>query len=246
MLVVVSPLDVHRGGDRPVTRTPWLTSRHSFSFGPHYDPCNTHFGMLVSHNEDILQPGTGFDMHAHHGLEIVTWVLSGRLEHRDSDGRAGHVEPGTVQVMTAGTGIAHSEVAAADGPAHYVQMWVVAGTDQVPDYRRATIPASEGELVPVASGLPEHSGLVPIAISQPAAGFSVAQLRPGQNLRLPDALFVHVFVAAGSVVDDDAAVEMSAGDALRLSGPDSVEVTATEQAQLLVWVMRASVTDERR
>ncbi len=102
-------IDVHRGGDRMKTRVAWLDSKHSFSFGEHYDPDNTHHGLLLVNNEDIVSPGQGFDTHPHRDMEIVTWVLSGSLVHQDSLGHSGVVYPGLAQRMSAGTGILHSE-----------------------------------------------------------------------------------------------------------------------------------------
>src|SRR5262245_66695305 len=87
-------VDVRRSEDRFRTEAGWLGSRHSFSFGPHYDPANTHFGLLLVSNDDIVIPGMGFDTHAHRDMEIVTWVLRGSLAHEDSAGNSGVIYPG--------------------------------------------------------------------------------------------------------------------------------------------------------
>ncbi len=111
---------------RAVTTTSWLTSRHSFSFGDHYDPDNTHHGLLLVNNDDIVAPGTGFDTHPHRDMEIVTWVLQGELAHQDSTGNRGVIYPGLAQRMSAGSGILHSEKNdSPTEPVHFVQMWVV-------------------------------------------------------------------------------------------------------------------------
>ena len=81
--------ELRRAAQRAVTTTPWLTSRHSFSFGDHYDPSNTHHGLLLVNNDDIVAPDTGFDTHPHRDMEIVTWVLDGALAHQDSLGNRG-------------------------------------------------------------------------------------------------------------------------------------------------------------
>src|SRR5947208_349977 len=115
-------VDVRRAGERFWTRAGWLDSRHSFSFGQHYDPANTHFGLLLVSNDDVVAPGTGFETHPHRDMEIVTWVLDGRLVHQDSAGHTGVIYPGLAQRMSAGTGILHSEkndawrLTGADGP----------------------------------------------------------------------------------------------------------------------------------
>ena len=90
----------------------------------HYDPDNVGFGSLVCHDDHLLGPGVGFDEHPHRDLEIVTWVLSGALQHSDSSGHTGVVRPGEVQVLSAGSGVTHSEIAGPDGPTRFVQAWL--------------------------------------------------------------------------------------------------------------------------
>src|SRR6266550_7973728 len=131
-------VDIRRAGDRFKTRLTWLDSKHSFSFSRHYDPLNTHHGLLLVSNDDVVRPGTGFETHPHQDIEIVTWVLEGSLVHQDSTGHAGLIYPGLAQRMTAGTGILHSEKNdssqlndtqaqrdASVGPVRFVQMWVL-------------------------------------------------------------------------------------------------------------------------
>ena len=102
-------VDVRRTDDRFKTRIDWLDSKHSFSFGHHRDPDNTHHGLLLVSNDDVVLPGAGFDTHPHRDMEIVTWVLKGSLVHQDSEGNTGVLYPGLAQRMSAGTGILHSE-----------------------------------------------------------------------------------------------------------------------------------------
>src|SRR6202049_1868241 len=102
-------VDIRRADDRAKTKISWLDSKHSFSFGQHYDPANTHHGLLLVNNDDIVDPGTGFETHPHRDMEIVTWVLRGSLVHQDSTGNSGVIYPGLAQRMSAGTGILHSE-----------------------------------------------------------------------------------------------------------------------------------------
>jgi redox-sensitive bicupin YhaK (pirin superfamily) len=99
----LSPMvDVRRADSRARTTTSWLQSHHSFSFGRHHDPHNTHFGLLLVSNDDIVAPGTGFQTHPHQDMEIVTWVLRGQLVHQDSEGNADVIYPGLAQRMSAG------------------------------------------------------------------------------------------------------------------------------------------------
>ena len=97
-------VDIRRAGDRFKTRLSWLDSKHSFSFSRHYDPLNTHHGLLLVNNDDVVRPGTGFETHPHQDMEIVTWVLQGSLVHQDSTGHAGVIYPGLAQRMSAGHG----------------------------------------------------------------------------------------------------------------------------------------------
>jgi redox-sensitive bicupin YhaK (pirin superfamily) len=106
---MTAQVDVRRAADRAATRLGWLDSKHSFSFGRRYDPANTHHGLLLVNNDDIVKPGTGFETHPHRDMEIVTWVLQGSLVHQDSEGHTGVIYPGLAQRMSAGTGILHSE-----------------------------------------------------------------------------------------------------------------------------------------
>ena len=130
-------VDLRRSADRFATDLGWLDSEHSFSFGHHHDPANTHFGLLLVSNDDVVAPGTGFETHPHRDMEIVTWVLDGGLVHQDSEGHSGVIYPGLAQRMSAGTGILHSEkndswrLTGGDThtePVHFIQMWVVPDT----------------------------------------------------------------------------------------------------------------------
>src|SRR3954468_17322701 len=120
-------VEIRRGTSRFVTREEGRETRHSFSFGEHYDPDNTRFGALVCHDDHRLRAGAGFAEHEHRDLEIVTWVLSGSVEHSDGTGGTGGasvVTPGTVQLLSAGSGVRHAEVAGAGtGPTRFVQAW---------------------------------------------------------------------------------------------------------------------------
>jgi hypothetical protein len=123
----------------------WLDSRHSFSFGHYYDSKHMGFGPLRVINEDWVVPGAGFDTHGHKDMEIITYVLDGALEHRDSIGTGSVIRPGEVQLMTAGSGIRHSEYNhSKDAPVHLLQIWIEPGRTGVPPaYQQKTFPAAE-------------------------------------------------------------------------------------------------------
>jgi len=226
------------------TRTEWLDSRHSFSFGPHYDPTNTHFGLLMVNNEDVVAAGRGYDTHAHNEMEVLTWVLAGALVHRDSAGHSGVIHPGVAQRMSAGTGILHSEKSDAGHEAHFVQMWVVPDTAKIaPGYDQLDIgPAlASGELLVVASGIPRHRHDRAISVRQEHAALYAARLAPGAGAALPVAPLAHLFVARGSVELEGAGV-LGTGDAARITGADGQRVTAgPDGAEVLMWEMHATL-----
>src|SRR5262249_45252135 len=128
--IMNTSIDIRKKEQSFNTDISWLKSRHCFSFGGHYDPKNTHHGLLLVSNDDLVRSGTGFSTHPHQDMEIVTWVLSGELEHKDSEGNSGILYPGLAQRMSAGTGIWHSEMnPSRDEDVHFVQMWVPPDTE---------------------------------------------------------------------------------------------------------------------
>ena len=235
-------VDVRRAADRAVTRTSWLQSRHSFSFGDHYDPDNTHHGLLLVNNDDIVEPGTGFDTHPHRDMEIVTWVLEGELAHRDSAGNQGVVYPGLAQRMSAGSGILHSEKNDSSfAPVHFVQMWVIPDETGIPPaYQQSAIDADllRGGLVTIASGIPAHDAA--IAVHNRDAALHVARLQPGDTVTLPAAPYLHLFVARGRL-SLEGADHLEQGDAVRFTDADGRRLTAVEPAEVLVWEMHAKL-----
>jgi redox-sensitive bicupin YhaK (pirin superfamily) len=244
-------VDVRRAEERSKTRLGWLDSKHSFSFSRHYDPANTHHGLLLVNNDDIVKPGTGFETHPHQDMEIVTWVLQGSLVHQDSEGHTGVIYPGLAQRMSAGTGILHSEKndswrlsgEAHTDPVHFVQMWVVPDESRItPGYEQLEIDHEllSGRLVPVASGMPGHEGAAAIRIKNRYAALHAARLQPGQSVQLPEAPFLHLFVPRGSVTLEGAG-QLAAGDAVRFTATGGQQVTAVEPAEILVWEMHATV-----
>jgi quercetin 2,3-dioxygenase len=244
-------VDVRRAEDRYKSQFGWLDSKHSFSFGHHFNRANTHHGLLLVNNDDIVDPGTGFDTHPHQDMEIVTWVLEGSLVHQDSTGHNGVIYPGLAQRMSAGRGILHSEKndswrLAGDvhkDPVHFVQMWVVPDENNIiPGYEQLEIDHEllSGGLVPVASGMDKHNGASAIRINNKYAALHAARLQPGQSIELPEAPFLHLFVPRGSVSLEGAGT-LGTGDAVRFTATGGQKVTATEPAEILVWEMHATL-----
>jgi len=238
---MTSSVDIRRGSDRGASRTEWLDSRHSFSFAGYYDPENTHHGLLLVNNDDWVAPAAGFDTHPHRDMEIVTWVLEGALEHRDSMGNSGVIYPGLAQRMSAGTGVLHSEKnGSASERVHFVQMWVVpdeAGID--PGYQQAEIDDSglTGGLMTIAAGRGDNAA---VHLHNRNAALHAARIQPGQAVELPDAPFLHLFVARGAVTLEGSG-PLREGDAARFTGTGGQRVTATEPSEILVWEMHADL-----
>ncbi|MFI9273358.1 pirin family protein [Kitasatospora sp. NPDC052896] len=251
---MASVLDIRRADERFHTRAGWLDSRHSFSFSRHWDPTNTHFGLLLVSNDDVVAPGTGFDTHPHRDMEIVTWVLDGALVHQDSEGHNGVIYPGLAQRMSAGTGILHSEKNDSwtltgepehRRPVHFLQMWTIPDTAGIqPGYEQLDIndELARGGWVALASGMPEHVSRRAIAIRQKNAALHVARIRPGETLELPTAPFAHLFIARGGA-ELEGAGPLGTGDAARITGSDGRRLTGgPDGAEALVWEMTAAVT----
>lgn len=217
---------LYPGSARFSTEAGDRTTRHSFSFGPHLDPANLGFGPLVCHNDDVLAPGGGYPDHPHTDLEIVTWVLEGCLVHTDSTGARTEVRPGAVQVLGAGSGIRHSEIA--DGPTRFLQAWVRPDEPGLaPRQVLADAALQPGVAVPVAGG-----GGGP-EVRTAGAALHVALLRDGDVVELPDAPRLHVFAAtAGARVGDDL---LGPGDALRVEDEPGLTVRGETDGELLVW-----------
>jgi redox-sensitive bicupin YhaK (pirin superfamily) len=231
-------IDVRSADSRFKTKISWLDSKHSFSFGQHYDPTNRGHGLLLVSNDDWVQAGTGFSTHPHQDMEIVTWVLEGQLEHKDSEGHRGLLYPGLAQRMSAGTGIWHSEMSPSrDEDVRFIQMWVLPDTERInPGYEQPDITSEldKGGLVPVASGQGHDAA---IRIAQRGAVLWAGRLRPGETVTVPDAKWVHVFIARGSAVLEGAGA-LADGDAVRLTGAGSLTLTAQPgEAEVLVWQM---------
>jgi quercetin 2,3-dioxygenase len=244
-------VSLRRGADRHQTQIGWLHGRHSFDTG--IDPLgtDTHHGVLVVSNHDTIAPRSGFETHPHRNMEIVTWVLNGSLVHQDSEGHRGVIFPNLAQRMTAGTGIRHSEKndhqaanPRAGRPLDLVQMWVVPDENEVaPGYEQLELNPTDiqGRLAVVASGIPRHRDQAAIRIRNRYAALHVARLEPGENVTVPDAPFVHVYVARGQM-HLEAEGLLNAGDAARLTAAGERRIGAAAPSEVLVWEMHASLS----
>jgi redox-sensitive bicupin YhaK (pirin superfamily) len=217
------------------TRTGWLDSRHSFSFAGYHDPDHVGFRALRVINEDRVIPGAGFPSHSHRDMEIVSYVLQGRLMHKDSLGNGSVISPGEVQRMSAGSGITHSEYnASADAPVHFLQIWILPErTGTPPGYAQKplALDAARGKLL-LAAG-PEGAGaavgidgdaLIYAAKLDPGTGLS-HELRPGRGAWLQ--------IARGIVALND--TEMREGDGAAIEGEPRLTIEAMIPAEVLLF-----------
>jgi len=233
------PIDVRRAGDRFESRGELVVSRHSFSYGPHYDPANTRFGPLVAHNDDVLAPGGGFPEHPHRDLEIVTWVLVGALEHGDSTGGSAVITPGMVGRLRTGSGVRHVERNASSGATRYLQMWLIPDADQRASYDTADVSSALGDgFAVVASSAVD----APVGLMCAGASLQVGHLRAGATPPVPSSALAHVFVARGAVSlkAGDAVSELTEGDAARLVDVQPAQLDVRADSELLIWTFAAS------
>ncbi|AWW42007.1 quercetin 2,3-dioxygenase [Streptomyces sp. AS58] len=247
-------VDVRHSRERFRTNLSWLDSKHSFSFSHHFDPQNTHHGLLLVSNDDIVTAGTGFETHPHQDMEIVTWVLQGSLVHQDSTGHSGLIYPGLAQRMSAGTGILHSEKndswrleggSTHSDPVHFVQMWIVPDEAGIPPgYEQLEIDDEllRRGLTTVASGMDKHSDTTAIRIRNKYAALHAARLSSGDSVALPEAPFLHLYVPRGRIVLEGTG-KLQEGDAVRFTATGGQRITAEEPAgaEILVWEMHATV-----
>ena len=229
----------HRPADqRGRTTIGWLDSRHSFSFGGYYDPAHMGFSDLRVINEDVVVPGAGFGTHPHRDMEILSVVLEGGLAHRDSMGNGDVIRPGDVQVMSAGTGITHSEFNASETePVHFLQIWIEpAARGVVPTYdQKAFDPAGrDGALQLVASADGAEGSLT---IGQDARVY-LADLGTGQQVEhaIAPGRRAWIQVARGRV--EVGGERVAAGDGVAVEATERVRLEGVGDAQVLLFDLR--------
>jgi quercetin 2,3-dioxygenase len=229
---------IRKAEDRGVTRTSWLDSRHSFSFAHYYDPAHMGFGPLRVINEDRVAPGAGFPRHPHDNMEIVTYVLEGALEHRDSLGTGSVIRTGDVQRMSAGTGIEHSEFNhSKTEPVHFLQIWIMPEAYGIkPGYeQKAFGPQRESGLTLIVS---RDGGEGSITIHQDAT-LSLGKVNKGEELSKPlgNGRLGWLQVMRGSVALSGQALK--AGDGAAIKDEARIGIQEQEDAEFLFFDMRA-------
>jgi len=233
--------DIQHSGDRYFADHGWLRTYHSFSFADYRDPANVNWGALRVFNDDHVAAGEGFPTHPHRDMEIVTYVLDGNLEHKDSMGNHGVVGPGGVQYMSAGTGVRHSEFNhSSASELHFVQMWVVPDrAGLVPAYgqRDFTLADRFERWLDVAGGASLSSAAV--RLSQDA-GLRVAHIEKATlEHRFAAGRLGFLFVADGAI--DANGARLKPGDAIRIGGVD--QLTVRGSGEVVLWDLPALLSE---
>jgi redox-sensitive bicupin YhaK (pirin superfamily) len=232
-----SMLAIRHAEERGLANLGWLKSRHTFSFGQYYDPQYMGFGPLRVINEDRVQPAQGFETHGHSDMEIISYVLDGALEHKDSMGNGSVIRPGDVQRMSAGTGVRHSEFNASDvEPVHFLQIWILPERDGLePSYEQKSFTGEEKQggfrLVGSRDGrdgsvtIHQHVDLFSACLTKgEASSYTLAAGRKGW-----------LQVATGAAIVNNEPID--AGDGAAMEGPLSLEVAATDDMEMLLFDM---------
>ena len=228
-------IEIRKSEDRGHAKHGWLNSQHSFSFADYYDPRHVGFGPLRVINEDRVAPGAGFGTHGHRDMEIISYVLDGALEHKDSMGTGSVLHYGDVQRMSAGSGVRHSEFnGSKTEPVHFLQIWIQPNAQGIPpSYEEKHFAAEEkqGKLRLIASGDGREGSVL---IHQDASLY--AAILNGDD-RVEHALgagrlgYVHVIRGQVSVNG----VALKGGDAVKIGAEDTVRIDGAEAAELLLF-----------
>ncbi|TBV00068.1 pirin family protein [Stutzerimonas kirkiae] len=212
----------------------WLDARHHFSFSEYHDPARVHWGALRVWNDDAIEPGTGFAPHPHADMEIITYIREGAISHQDSLGNQGRTEAGDVQVMSAGSGIRHSEYNLEPGVTRLFQIWIF--PDQrggQPSWGTKPFPRGErsGQFVALASGIEEDVDALPIRARARVLG---ATLKAGETVeyRLEAGHHAYLVPASGQVEINGIALQTRDGAAIK--DEHNLRVTAHEDAELVL------------
>lgn len=231
-------LELRKSSDRGVARLNWLESRHTFSFGGYDDPEQQGFSDLLVINDDRVQPGTGFEMHSHRDMEIFTYVLQGALEHKDSTGNGSVIRPGDVQLMSAGSGIRHSEFnPSASEVVRFLQMWIVPQVKGVrPHYQQARFDDEQkrGRLRLIISPDRAQGSLSILQDARVYAGLFDG--REDATLVLPALRYVYLHLARGSLRVNG--VQFDEGDGARVRDEQRLHFSTGKSAEVLVFDLR--------
>ena len=227
-------IQTRKSNDRGHTKLDWLDSRHSFSFADYYDPRHTNFRSLRVINEDRVAPEMGFGMHPHRDMEIITYVISGALRHRDSMGNAAVMRAGDVQRISAGTGITHSEMNdSPKEPVHFLQIWIMPDRKDVkPAYAEKSFAQAEAGRLHLIASKSGREGSIPI--HQDADVF-LGKLKEGHGTRYPVAKGRHAWLQLIQGELDANGTRLAPGDAIAISEADLLNLSAIQPCDFLIF-----------
>tara|TARA_R100001126_G_scaffold95539_2_gene67210 strand:+ start:4389 stop:5087 length:699 start_codon:yes stop_codon:yes gene_type:complete len=212
----------------------WLDAKHHFSFANYHDPARVHWGNLRVWNDDTIQPHTGFPPHPHRDMEIITYVRKGAITHEDSLGNKGRTEAGDVQVMSAGTGIRHSEYNREDEVTQIFQIWIIPTSEgDAPQWGAKPFPKGDraGQFVTLASGYEEDADALPIRTDARVVG---ATIPAGDTVEYPlGANRKAYLVPANGAVEIDGQT-VNARDGAAISDLDVLRITAREDSEIVL------------
>ncbi|WP_157215240.1 pirin family protein [Flavisphingomonas formosensis] len=214
----------------------WLDAHHHFSFADYHDGDRVHWGALRVWNDDAIAPRTGFPPHPHADMEIITYIREGAITHQDSLGNKGRTEAGDVQVMSAGTGIAHSEYNLEDVETRLFQIWIVPdrGRPRVaPSWGAKPFPKGDraGRFVTLASGFAEDADALPIRTDARVLG---ATLKAGQSTAYPTSGDRHLYLVPAKGSIEVNGVRIDARDGAAITAVDTIDVTALDDAEIVL------------
>ena len=212
----------------------WLKAKHHFSFGSHYDPVNMGHGALRVWNDDEIAPNTGFPAHPHANMEIITYVREGAITHQDSLGNKGRTEAGDVQVMSAGSGIRHSEYNLEPWPTKLFQIWIQPTTEGgAPTWGAKPFPKGDrsGQFVAIASGQADDKDALPIRAD---ARVLAATLKAGESAHYTPHKARHVYLVPAAGKLDVNGINVNARDGLAISDEPQLTITALEDSELVL------------
>ncbi|MDX1703405.1 MAG: pirin family protein [Altererythrobacter ishigakiensis] len=213
----------------------WLDAHHHFSFAGYHDPSRVNWGSLRVWNDDTIAPKTGFPTHPHNDMEIITYVRSGAITHRDSMGNEGRTEAGDVQVMSAGSGIQHSEYNLEDEETQIFQIWIIPEErGGKPDWGARPFPKEDraGEFVPLASGVANDDDALPIRTDARVLGATVKASESVTYTPRDASRHLYLVPATGKVQVEE--VEANARDGVAITQRESVTITALEDSELVL------------
>ncbi len=212
----------------------WLDAKHHFSFAGYHDPARMHWGNLRVWNDDMIAPQTGFPPHPHRDMEIITYVREGAITHEDNLGNKGRTEAGDVQVMSAGTGIRHSEYNLEDVTTRIFQIWIIPTRDgEAPSWGARPFPQGEraGQFVTLASGYDGDGDALPIRTD---ARVVAATLKAGESADYPIGRDRKAYLVPATGAIEIDGVRVNARDGAAISDLDIIRVTAIEDSEIVL------------